>query len=495
MTELEKAREHFNTWWIKGNPNADSSKYAAVLLAEIDRMGVAVSASPQPRCPKCGGVNLTLGTQPESGFIYIQCNDCPPKGERKHPERFYAEHFKPHDFAQFFATAPAQEPPKFPCPRCPRTDLHEHYDESEETCVTSASESLTSQTTGKSTVNASAQSVASINTKVTATTQESTSDPSAQPVENSDKSVCFKCRQVIFLRDGKWFHSKTGHNHEAESISGGASTGEQSPRYECAYCDATEMLTVIGPKQYACPKHLFKGVSRPSGPSAPKVEPQFTCENCVSPEVCSERMYCDKAGRSLPERPTQATETASAPKCTCNPKPFGGVHWSDCPAAPSVAGTQPTPALKVTQQEIHELRTNDQPRDLDWDKVHALLEPWQEVWKGDKIKFAAKYPEWMVNAAAEIFAHDICDAWSWNDYVAAATVIMSRHSGAARGTPQVEAGIQRIIQKCEQYWNESGIGDAEVHAALEYISREAHELRSHLPCAPTQPGPEEKINE
>ena len=50
-----------------------------------------------------------------------------------------------------------------------------------------------------------------------------------------------------------------------------------------------------------------------------------------------------KAIEGITPRPTQAKDTASAPKCTCNPKPFGGVHWSDCPAAPSVAGTQPEP--------------------------------------------------------------------------------------------------------------------------------------------------------
>ena len=63
------------------------------------------SAGPEPRCPKCGSSNITLGEQGESGFIYAQCNDCPTRGERKHPQRFYAEHYLLADFAQFFAPA------------------------------------------------------------------------------------------------------------------------------------------------------------------------------------------------------------------------------------------------------------------------------------------------------------------------------------------------------------------------------------------------------
>lgn len=33
--------------------------------------------------------------------------------------------------------------------------------------------------------------------------------------------------------------------------------------------------------------------------------------------------------------------------------------------------------------------------------------------------------------------------------------------------------LDNIIAKCEQYWNEFNICDAEVHAILEYIHREA----------------------
>jgi hypothetical protein len=65
--------------------------------------------------------------------------------------------------------------------------------------------------------------------------------------------------------------------------------------------------------------------------------------------------------------------------------------------------------------------------DKEWDTVHELLEPWQKVWAGDRDKFAADYPLWILDAAAELFAHDMCDVWVWNEYVKAAAVIIARH--------------------------------------------------------------------
>ncbi len=46
--------------------------------------------------------------------------------------------------------------------------------------------------------------------------------------------------------------------------------------------------------------------------------------------------------------------------------------------------------------------------------------------------------------------------------------------------------VQNIMNKCEQYWNESGIGDAEVHAALSFIHKEARNIRTaeHHKCFP-----------
>lgn len=37
--------------------------------------------------------------------------------------------------------------------------------------------------------------------------------------------------------------------------------------------------------------------------------------------------------------------------------------------------------------------------------------------------------------------------------------------------------LKNISDKCEQYWNESNISDAELHAMLEYIYREANAVR------------------
>jgi hypothetical protein len=54
-----------------------------------------------------------------------------------------------------------------------------------------------------------------------------------------------------------------------------------------------------------------------------------------------------------------------------------------------------------------ELREIPNLSDEDWQTVHKMLETWQEVWRGDKAKYADKYPAWMVNAAAELFAEPL----------------------------------------------------------------------------------------
>ena len=43
-----------------------------------------------------------------------------------------------------------------------------------------------------------------------------------------------------------------------------------------------------------------------------------------------------------------------------------------------------------------------------------------------------------------------------------------------------DAALQRIVNKCEQYWNEPGIGIEEVHAILEFIHREASAVAAAL---------------
>ena len=81
---------------------------------------------------------------------------------------------------------------------------------------------------------------------------------------------------------------------------------------------------------------------------------------------------------------------------------------------------------------VSEVKPPAQDRDKPefWHIVHGLLEPWQKVWAGDREKFDAEYPQWILDAAAELFAHDMCDAWAWNEYVSAAAVIITRHFNA-----------------------------------------------------------------
>lgn len=45
---------------------------------------------------------------------------------------------------------------------------------------------------------------------------------------------------------------------------------------------------------------------------------------------------------------------------------------------------------------------------------------------------------------------------------------------------QAIEAIANIQQKCEQYWNAHNIGDAEIHAALEFIHREAAHIYHSL---------------
>lgn len=63
----------------------------------------------------------------------------------------------------------------------------------------------------------------------------------------------------------------------------------------------------------------------------------------------------------------------------------------------------------------------------DQEKIWQLVEQWAEVWQADRAKFATQFPAWMVAAATEIFAHDYCDAWNYNEYVSAVCVLLNRH--------------------------------------------------------------------
>lgn len=44
----------------------------------------------------------------------------------------------------------------------------------------------------------------------------------------------------------------------------------------------------------------------------------------------------------------------------------------------------------------------------------------------------------------------------------------------------IKASLKVIRDKCEQYWNERNIGDAEIHAALEYIERCAWDIERRI---------------
>jgi hypothetical protein len=108
--------------------------------------------------------------------------------------------------------------------------------------------------------------------------------------------------------------------------------------------------------------------------------------------------------------------------------------------------------------------------DKDWDTVHELLEPWQKVWSGDRAKFEADYPAWIVDAAAELFAHDMCDAWVWNEYVKAAAVIISRHVplSPTLAEEKLQAEIDRLNDEIKRRDNCSFIGpmrDCPTHGA------------------------------
>lgn len=163
-------------------------------------------------------------------------------------------------------------------------------------------------------------------------------------------------------------------------------------------------------------------------------------------------------------------------------------------SAHGFAPHEPAPAeqpRRVTQEELNEMRTNDQPPNLDWDKVHALLEPWEKVWEGDKNKFTGQYSQWMIDAAGELFAHDICDKWSWNDYVAASTVIISRHYAAAQPSPDA-AKVEEIAREIAEKFIEPACGSFDSsghHRELKTIriNQVAAILRRYFPAdAPTQ---------
>jgi len=283
----------------------------------------------------------------------------------------------------------------------------------------------------------------------------------AQLVENSNR--CRHCGGEIircwighvheacngFLHRDNYHRCQSGDGSTiAEPIPGGASTpstpwpGSNPNKANPEYISDAEKSKFLA--------------ARPSEPSAPKVEPpnsllsgitsQSTDEPLIEPDEICPMIFAP--------RPTQATETASAP-CITNSGTYGELpakirdlgliqphEWDNMTghqqrdwlienwAAPSVAGTQPTP-------------------DVTWP----------------------------------------CDNCGrpFNQHYTMARFCVGDRPGkvfcAAQGTPQVEEIAKEILVQV------LGGNDMVIAEELKSVAKI---LRKHLPGAPAQPGPEEK---
>jgi hypothetical protein len=170
----------------------------------------AVSASPQPRCPKCGNDGTGLGEALVVGPASVKCWKC--------ATRFEAPNLA--DFAPFFAPAPAQEPPKLMISRS--GEIHEWCPDCRGDCCSPYK------------------------------------PVAAQPVENSSR--CRHCDRELVRRPAdrhNWYDlqgavwcnaTQYKARHEpADPISGGASTGEQPP-----LCKEVVAYLIAGALWFAC---------------------------------------------------------------------------------------------------------------------------------------------------------------------------------------------------------------------------------------------------
>jgi hypothetical protein len=274
----------------------------------LRRLEAAVLASPQPRCPKCGGkVELKrAGSMDQPDVLCaVTCSNCDPTwwGIRNWDH-----------LLEFFAPAPAQEPP-YSRPEC-----HLKACESAEECKR--------------------KGICKFHYREAV---------AAQPVENSSRwckdGGCFQCTDAnckcsCHTQPISGGASTPRENYErahaafvSEQVEkiGGASIGEQ-PRpcvwgeagYPCN-CPPVEASRPSGPSaQCSWP---FEGVCQgdyaeagaclkanrclKNLPTAPKVEPW--CEECQT-IYSAEDAYIHKNHKR--ERPTQTTETASVPQQT-----------------------------------------------------------------------------------------------------------------------------------------------------------------------------------
>jgi hypothetical protein len=231
----------------------------------------------------------------------------------------------------------------------------------------------------------------------------------------------------------------------AKPISGGASTGEQPQCYRDDGCPNPAMCESRGRMCTPTQDHPVLH----SEPSAPKVEPQFTCESCVSPDVCAAKMNCEKAGRPLPEQ----AETASAPQPkqysvlkghrNINPviddEPMNRTH--PIQRAPSVAGPQPTPEAK--------------------EAIAAEMEWLKDSWR-KRTSITLAEAEFALKNVAE------------------------KLSGAFQGTPQVEAVVREwecmevLIGRVLR-----GLPVRDLDEAMMRMETAVNSLKSYLVGAPT----------
>jgi len=438
MTETEFA-EHVSNWGCSCDVGSGyGCGHIAIRDELLRRLGAAVSASPQPRCPKCGAGQGKLAldyqkpitSQDDTAGPYVHCEGCGTKT--------FTEMWRLWELAPFFAPAPAQEP------HC-----------------------------------------------------------------------------------GYWLSEA-----KLNELASGASTGEQPPRHKCVDCDATEMLTVIGPKQYACPTHLFKGASRPSEPSAPKVEPPIqrhyaiigdysSIDGATRKEACGYRScgkpYSDpihiqpeemahEAG-SQPRKPlsyeeakkvaTQATETASAPRS-------GNGEYCNWPG-------DFTDGLPYCQQCGLKSRAPSATRQSGWLKetlteAAARQARYEAATKDDYMLYAAApsvagtQPTWIRQESCSECDGDGCaKCQTLKDRIAELLKLGSGDEdgpsedavfdyvnalrGAAQGTPQVEEASREI-----EHYVSLRSGDWGKHAGSYHAKAIAEILRKHLPGAPAQPG-------
>ena len=463
-----------------------------VKVAELKEvLGAAVSASPQPRCPKCGNDGTGLGEALVLGIANVKCWKCATRFEIKQLS----------DLAPFFAPSPAQEPPK--------AVLHVENSSRCRHC----GKKIKFVTGNWYNAELLAKAICAEDLTLALACSR---DGILCPHKPEPRPCGDGCKGCEFCRS-----ESDSKDNLTEPISSGASTGEQPPHvhtqacYECGHDD--------------CPCHgayfheqpmCISEAARPSEPSAPKVEPPIqrhyaiigdysSIDGATRKEACGYRScgkpYSDpihiqpeemahEAG-SQTRKPlsyeeakkvaTQATETASAPqeflrkeqlvsgleestwgKYTRNGESEmvgnalawyeSAVYWrnqaelgyqpkfdSPAAAAPSVAGTQPTPC------DFCENKRCSHP--LMWHKGR------------------------LVHHATGKSGYYPC----------------TRFPGAAQGTPQVEEIARECVKLANKTFNEAMEEDGPSPPVFDIRASDfAAILRKHLLGAPDQPGPD-----